>query len=149
MVTTNANDSRRNGRVRDNKSYQAKSNGISKDYKSKSPSKFNKNKGFKDSFENLEEDDYEDQGKGHGKNQRTSSTKSGQSIDKEFIPDKFEVMKRLENEKKVKQKKELEEESEKARKPQGKRKKLKNTYWTKGYENGLFDDDDEYYTKYM
>ena len=68
------------------------------------------------------------------------------SKEKEQQPDKFETIKRLEKEKKVMLKKQESKKTEKAAKPQMKQKRANNVDWTRGYQNGLYDDDDEDYT---
>jgi hypothetical protein len=75
---------------------------------------------------------------------------SGAGKEKEQQPDKFETIRRLEKEKKAMEKKiqESEKKQEKATKPQAKKKRSNNIDWTKGYENGLYNDDDEDYLLY-
>lgn len=85
---------------------------------------------------------------GNGKDQRVKNERK--TVTSEQQPDKFETIKRLEKEKKVIQKKqENSKKPEKANKPQVKQKRSNNIDWTKGYENGLYDDDDEDYTLYL
>lgn len=66
---------------------------------------------------------------------------------KEQQPDKMEVVKRLEKEKKAMQKKNQgsKKKNQQAR-PQIRVKRTNNIDWTKEYENDSFDDDDMYYT---
>jgi len=130
--------------------------GGNKDKGGKAAGGYNKSKGFKSSPFN-KDDDYENDnkyGKGYGKgNQRMESrSKSGQAKEKEQQPDKFETLKRLENEKKIKQKKmdqEFSNKSERPNKPSVKHRRTNNIDWTKGYEKGLYDDDDEIYTEFL
>lgn len=120
----------------------------------KSTGEYNKNRDFKGVSFN-KDDDYENdnnygKGYGKGKDQRDSRSKSGQM--KEQQSDKYETLKRLEKEKKIKQKKMDQEFSgklERPNKPMIKHRRTNNIDWTKGYEKGLFDDDDELYTEYM
>ena len=67
---------------------------------------------------------------------------------KEQQPDKMEVVKRLEKEKKAMQKKN--QDSSKKRnqqaRPQVRIKRTNNIDWTREYENDSFDDDDMYYS---
>jgi len=113
---------------------------------------YNKNRDFKSNPFNKDDDYENDKNYGRG-NQRTESrSKSGQTKEREQQPDKFETLKRLENEKKIKQKKldqEFGSKSEKPNKPLVKHRRTNNIDWTKGYEKGLFDDDDEIYTEYL
>lgn len=69
-------------------------------------------------------------------------------VDGELFLEKLEAKKRFEREIKIKKKRTIEEHIQKEKKPQEKRKRMKNIDLTKGYEYGLFDDD-EYYDQYM
>ncbi|WP_343209742.1 hypothetical protein [Anaerolentibacter hominis] len=73
---------------------------------------------------------------------KTSGEDEGQA-------DKIEVMKRLEREKKVKQRKQEHDGKERPVKAHGKQKNGKNIDWTRGYQNGLYGDDDESYTEFL
>lgn len=76
-----------------------------------------------------------------------SDTKS--NVDTDVFFEKQEAQKRLDREKKIKRRKdEGQAIAVKQKKSQARPKKLKNIDWTKGYEDGLFDDD-EYYDDYM
>lgn len=70
------------------------------------------------------------------------------SVDSDVFYEKLEVKKRLEREKKIKRKKDYVDEAFNKKKPKNKNKKMKNIDWTKGYEDGLFDDDD-FYDEFM
>ena len=99
------------------------------------------------------DDDYEDDNNyGKGNQRAESRSRTGQIREREQQLDKFETLKRLEKEKKIKQKKmnqEFSSKSEKPNKPMIKHRRTNNIDWTKGYEKGLFDDDDEIYTEYL
>lgn len=57
----------------------------------------------------------------------------------------METIKRLEREKKVVQKKNREEEeNEKQKRPSEKEKRGSKNDWTKGYESGLFDEEQDF-----
>lgn len=141
---------------RDGKSTNRSSFGGNKDKGGKTAGGYYKSKDFRGSPFN-KDDDYENDnkyGKGYGKgSQRMESrSKSGQAKEKEQQPDKFETLKRLENEKKIKQKKlnqEFSNKSERPNKPLVKHRRTSNIDWTKGYEKGLYDDDDETYTEFL
>ena len=75
--------------------------------------------------------------------------KDAPTKEKEQQPDKFETIKRLEREKKAMQKKQESKKTEKQAKPQVKQKRTNNIDWTRGYQNGLYGDDDEDYTMLM
>jgi hypothetical protein len=112
-----------------------------------------------------DEDDYGQRnsrsGNNHGKNSYNNSKDYGRNGDsrgsssqkdtkiKEQQPDKLDIVKRLEKEKKVMQKK-SEANNKKAKaanaRPQVKVKRTNNIDWTKEYENDSFDDDDTTYT---
>lgn len=70
------------------------------------------------------------------------------SLDSDVFYEKMEAKKRLEREKKIKRKKDQVDETFNNRKSKNKNKKMKNIDWTKGYEEGLFDDDD-FYDEFM
>ena len=70
------------------------------------------------------------------------------SLDSDVYFEKLEAQKRLEREKKIKRKKDQVDETVSNRKSKSKNKKMKNIDWTKGYEDGLFDDD-EFYDEFM
>lgn len=100
------------------------------------------------------DDDYENDkkhGKGNVIGQRgDSKARSSQSREKEPQTDKMETIKRLEKEKKALERKNqvLEKDSLKQSKPQTK-KRTGNIDWIKGYEKGMYgDDDEEDYTGY-
>ena len=90
------------------------------------------------------------------------SSKKSNSYQESFVDSKHEVeadsdvffeeledIKRLERDKKIKRKKVKEEDvDDKAKKLYGKQRKIKNIDWTRGYEQGLFEDD-EFYNDYM
>ena len=69
-------------------------------------------------------------------------------VEHELFLEKLEAKKRLEREIKIKKKRIVKDHTQKEKKPQEKHKRMKNIDWTKGYEYGLFDDD-EYYDYYM
>ena len=95
------------------------------------------------------DDDYEVNrfSKGSGKDQRTSKSSSR---DKEAQPDKAVAAKRLEKEKKAMRKKTQEGRRDKVNRLQPKKKRTNNIDWTRGYENGLYgDDDDDDYSLYI
>lgn len=70
-------------------------------------------------------------------------------IDNDVFFEKQEAQKRLEREIKIKRRKDKKEDTiPKIKKANGKTKRLKNIDWTKGYEDGLFDDD-EFYDDYL
>lgn len=113
---------------------------------------YNKGRDFKSNPFNKDDDYENDKNYGRGNQRAESRSKSGQTKEREQQPDKFETLKRLENEKKIKQKKQDQEfgnKSEKPNKPLVKHRRTNNIDWTKGYEKGLFDDDDETYTEYL
>lgn len=100
------------------------------------------------------DDDYEgdkNYGKGKAIGQRNDlKAKSSQSKEKEPQTDKMETIKRLEKEKKVLERKNqvLEKDNIKQTRPLN-RKRMGNKDWTKGYEKGMYgDDDEEDYTDY-
>lgn len=76
-----------------------------------------------------------------------NTAKDKDSRNKEQQPDKMEVVKRLEKEKKAVQKKSKDnrKKNQQAR-PQVRVKRTNNIDWTKEYENDSFDDDDMYYS---
>lgn len=80
----------------------------------------------------------------HTKTLKSKESKSDTKVNNE----KLLTMKRLEKEKKAKEKKQKEQLKEKSR-PHKKAKSGKNIDWTKGYENGRYNDDDEEYTIYL
>jgi hypothetical protein len=95
-------------------------------------------------------------GNNHGKDfrSRNNDSKGGMASQKdtkvrEQQPDKVDIVKRLEKEKKVMQKKN-DANNKKAKaanaRPQVKVKRTNNIDWTKEYENDSFDDDDMFYT---
>lgn len=95
-------------------------------------------------------------GNNHGKDfkSRSNDSKGGMGSQKdtkvrEQQPDKLDIVKRLEKEKKVMQKK-TEANNKKAKaanaRPQVKVKRTNNIDWTKEYENDSFEDDDMFYT---
>ena len=95
------------------------------------------------------DDDYEGNrfSRGNGRDQRANKSASK---DKEAQPDKAVAAKRFEKEKKAMQKKSQENKKEKSNRPLMKRKRTNNIDWTRGYENGLYgDDDDDDYSLYM
>jgi len=113
---------------------------------------YNKSRDFKSKPFNKDDDYENDNNYGRGNQRGESRSKSGQTKEREQQPDKFETLKRLENEKKIKQKKldqELGNKWPKPNKPLVKHKRTNNIDWTKGYEKGFFDDDDEIYTEYL
>lgn len=94
-------------------------------------------------------------GNNHGKDYRSrgNDSKGGMASQKETKikeqqPDKLDIVKRLEKEKKAMQKK-TEASNKKAKganaRPQVKVKRTNNIDWTREYENDSFDDDDIYY----
>ena len=72
---------------------------------------------------------------------------SKESKVKEQQPDKMEIVKRLEREKKAVMRKENDNRKAKTAKPQMKPKRANNIDWTREYENDSYDDDefDMYY----
>ena len=116
--------------------------------RNKSPFSYAKNKDF--SRNNYLDKD-EDNEKSVRRNQKGNDAKS-KSIsnkEKEQQPDKFDTIKRLEREKKAMQKKMREEELvEKQKRPPIKQRKSTRINWTKGYECGLLDEDEDY-AEYM
>jgi hypothetical protein len=143
VVTGNAFESRN----RDNKDNRARG---------ANNREFNKSRNFKDKsnggggprkdYKPRSYGDYKDKDRDMPKAESRRSTSSKDSKAKEQQPDKFEIVKRLEKEKKAMQKK-SEENSRKSKneKPQTrqvKQKRANNIDWTKEYENDSYDDDD-------
>ena len=80
---------------------------------------------------------------------RYMSSDADNEIESDIFLEKLETKKRLEREKTIKKKKDLDEDNTvKMKRSHGKPKKMKNINWTRGYQNGLFDDDD-FYDEYM
>ncbi|MBH1941690.1 hypothetical protein I5677_12380 [Mobilitalea sibirica] len=110
----------------------------------------NKNSGWKNKeFQRsvfIDKDEDTD-GKG-SRNFRTGDTrtKSSQNKEKEQQPDKFETIKRLEREKKAMQKKYKDEEPKKPKRPVMKEKRSSKNEWTKSYQFGLLDEEDDYFS---
>lgn len=159
MATISANDSRpRENRGREAKSFTNQKPGPNRSVKSNIRyEKGNKHENFinnsngvdrsKDSkaFMYNKDKDYDKETR-VGKAKPKVVTK-----EREQQPDKIETIKRLEREKKALRKKSMEEErkTDKPNKPMIKQKRTSNIDWTKGYNMGLYGDDDEYYTEYM
>lgn len=145
----------RNSNNGEKKDYRSNYNTERKDYKKRdgNDKPYNNNRYNKD-------DDYGQSrnsraGNNHGKDYKTrnNDSRGGTAQQKETKvreqqPDKVDIVKRLEKEKKVMQKKT--EASKKAKganaRPQVKVKRTNNIDWTKEYENDSFDDDDMFYT---
>lgn len=70
------------------------------------------------------------------------------SLDSDVFYEKLDAKKRLEREKKIKRKKDQADEIVNNKKSKNTNKKMKNIDWTKGYEGGLFDDDN-FYDEFM
>ena len=116
------------------------------------------------SFNKTRANNSKSQGKNFKPRNSYSNTKSSYSkreqdsyltsdVDSELESDvyleKLETKKRIEREKNIKKRKDKDyDDTVKMKKSQSKPKKMKNIDWTRGYQNGLFDDDD-YYDEYM
>lgn len=174
MATTSAKDSRpRENRSREAKSFENQKSGPNRSYRSNvryeansKEDKFipketktsnykyggmDKDK-FRDSkaFMYNKDKDYDKDSKFGEKHRGSESKAKSVSKEKEQQPDKIETIKRLERERKALLKKSMEEErkSDKPNKPMIKHKRTSNIDWTKGYNMGLYGDDDEDYTEY-
>ncbi|RDU24259.1 hypothetical protein [Anaerosacchariphilus polymeriproducens] len=110
---------------------------------SKDSSRYRQNSNQGRDFKNS----YRDDGKNEGFRSKSSGTVKETKV-KEQQPDKFEIINRLEKEKKV-MKKKIDSNNRKAKsqnaRPQVKLKRTNNIDWTKEYENDSFDDDDSFY----
>jgi hypothetical protein len=128
--------------------YQRDNDGFKgRDAKSGSYNGYNKDRNFnKDRDFDKDKNDGRTNRSYGSKDQRMKDTSSKE---KEQQPDKFETIKRLEKEKKVIQKKQESKKTEKVVKPQVKQKRAKSIDWTRGYQNGLYNDDDEDYTMFV
>lgn len=129
--------------------YKYKENGV-KQRDTQDPGKSAYNYGKSKEFSRPVYLDKDEDNDNRFKNHRSADTKakSSQGKDKEQTTDKLETIKRLEREKKAIQKKNRDEELEKQKKPLMKSKKNKTINWTKGYECGLLDEDEDY-SEYM
>lgn len=77
-------------------------------------------------------------------NKRQDSEKES-NVDNDVFFEKLEAQKRLDREIKIKRRKDKKEDTTpKIKKSNGKAKRLKNIDWTKGYEDGLFEEDGVY-----
>lgn len=128
--------------------FQRDNNGFrGKDTRGGSYNSYNKDRGFNKDRDYDTDRNEGRSGKSYGsKDQRM---KDAPTKEKEQQPDKFETIKRIEREKKAMQKKQESKKTEKQAKPQVKQKRTNNIDWTRGYQNGLYDDDDEDYTMLM
>lgn len=137
--------------AQENRSYNKNRNAYDSNRRSVNGAKDSRGYQRNDSYGGFRKD--KDYGDEHDKtaNQRVRETKVSSSKEREQQSDKLETIKRIEREKKAMQKKqENNKKNEKvsARVPK-KQKRANNIDWTKGYENGLYGDDDEDYTEYM
>jgi hypothetical protein len=157
------NKDNRAGTDTDKKDYRSNNNGEKRDFRNQNNVErkdFRKRDGSQRPYNNRynKNDDYGQSrsGNNHGKNYKGRSSDSRGSTAsqketkiKEQQPDKMDIVKRLEKEKKVMQKKN-EANNKKAKganaRPQVKVKRTNNIDWTKEYENDSFDDDDMFYT---
>lgn len=103
---------------------------------------------YKKNYNNANKNYGKDFSKGAGQSDRSSQTGKDTKI-KEQQPDKMDIVKRLEKEKKAIQKKNEQNsyksaKSQKSR-PQVRVKRTNNIDWTREYENDSYDDDDAYY----
>ena len=146
MATTNAGNSRcrdgkrrfrsdkAQGEKREIKDFKGKNN-----FKSKSDFKSKNNFKAKDVYSKGYDKDKDEEDKPV---RRPKQTKSD-SKPKEQQPDKFEIINRLEKEKKAMKKKYDESKKEnRSQRHQMKPKRSGNVDWTREYENGSYDDDD-------
>ncbi|BCJ93146.1 hypothetical protein acsn021_07150 [Anaerocolumna cellulosilytica] len=138
----------------ENRSYGGSRSGTVKDGRDYTPygnyKKEARNSGY---YKNKDSDEDYGKGYGGGKDKRNSDSrgKASQNKEKEQQPEKFEIIKRLEREKKAitRKNQELDKQAEKQGKAQTRHRKTNRIDWTKGYEKGLYGDDDEDYTEYI
>lgn len=107
----------------------------------------NHGKDFKRSYNNSKDfSGRNDEARGDGRSgSRTNAQKKDGKV-REQQPEKVDIVKRLEKEKKVMKKKSAaNNHKEKNARPQVKIKRTNNIDWTKEYENDSFDDDDAFF----
>jgi hypothetical protein len=98
------------------------------------------------SYANKFKKDEEEENKGARSHRASDARLKGAQIkDKEQKSDKIEIMKRLEREKKVLQKKLKDEDEKKIKRPLVKQRKNSKNDWTKSYQKGKFDEDEDYF----
>lgn len=110
----------------------------SKQYYKKRPQN---NGGYGAFQKDMDEDEYEHK-KFESKKRNFSSNKD--KI-KDLQPDKMDITKRFEKEKKVMQKKKQDKKNHQQSRPQTRVKRSNNVDWTREYENDSYDDDDMSY----
>lgn len=133
---------RRDGQGNDSRGRDSKGRDFQKrDFKGDS-GKYRQNSNQGRDFKNS----YRDDNKNEGFRGKPSAPAKETKV-KEQQPDKFEIINRLEKEKKVMKKKTDSNRKAKAQnaRPQVKVKRTNNIDWTKEYENDSFDDDDTFY----
>ena len=129
VVTANVNESKARGKT------QYKQRETSR------PSSYQKQRNYQG---NYYKDKDEENEIGSKRNVKGKETKKG-SQSKEQQPEKLETIKRFEREKKIMQKKNSIEELEKDKRPQLKKRRMEHINWTKSYEDGLYDPEEDYF----
>ncbi len=127
-------DNRGNGNYKPRGEYKGTGEYKPREFKSNDNGGYRRNSGgFSKGFDKDKDDDV----------RRTSRPAARDSKPKEQTSDKFEIINRLEKEKKAMKKKQVEGRKEfKPVKHQAKPKRVGNIDWTREYENGSYDDDD-------
>lgn len=107
----------------------------------------NHGKDFKRSYNNSKDfSGRNDEARGDNRSGSRAGVQKKEGKTREQQPEKVDIVKRLEKEKKVmKKKNEANNHKEKNARPQVKVKRTNNIDWTKEYENDSFDDDDAFF----